>query len=239
MEPGHNNKDRVPVSTPPGSKLLPFGNLPRLLLAWLCSEVVRMGSREIVLGASLAEFMRKLGIYSTSGKKYRSLREQMKRLFGCTISLVYSDANCEDTAATLIADRTTFWWTKPEGAVSWQSKIHVSETFFNEIMGHPVPLNMNTLKALKRSSLGLDLYLWLTYRVFSLRGPQAITWRQMEQQFGKDPGRASDKFTVRNFRTDCLRELTKIKAAWPKLSYSTAPGVLILNPSPPQIESRG
>ena len=100
-------------------KLLPFGNLPRLLLAWLCSEVVRMGSREIVLGASLAEFMRKLGIYSTSGKKYRSLREQMKRLFGCTISLVYSDANCEDTAATLIADRTTFWWTKPEGAVSW------------------------------------------------------------------------------------------------------------------------
>ena len=220
-------------------KLLPFGNLPRLLLAWLCSEVVRMGSREIVLGASLAEFMRKLGIYSTSGKKYRSLREQMKRLFGCTISLVYSDANCEDTAATLIADRTTFWWTKPEGAVSWQSKIHVSETFFNEIMGHPVPLNMNTLKALKRSSLGLDLYLWLTYRVFSLRGPQAITWRQMEQQFGKDPGRASDKFTVRNFRTDCLRELTKIKAAWPKLSYSTAPGVLILNPSPPQIESRG
>ena len=30
-------------------------------------------------------------------------------------------------------------------------------------------LDMNILKALKRSSLGLDLYLWLTYRTFSLK----------------------------------------------------------------------
>ena len=27
-----------------------------------------------------------------------------------------------------------------------------------------MPLDMNILKALKRSSLGLDLYMWLTYR---------------------------------------------------------------------------
>ena len=45
--------------------------------------------------------------------------------------------------------------------------------FFNEIIQHPVPLNMNTLTALKRSTLGLDLYLWLTYRTFALRAPLA------------------------------------------------------------------
>ena len=28
---------------------------------------------------------------------------------------------------------------------------------------------MNTLKALKRSTLGLDLYLWMVYRTFALR----------------------------------------------------------------------
>ena len=32
------------------------------------------------------------------------------------------------------------------------------------------------------------------------------------------------------FRTDCLRELKKIKLAWPELNYSTAKGVLILHP---------
>ena len=32
---------------------LPFGNLPRLLLAWVCSEAVRTQRRELVLGRSL------------------------------------------------------------------------------------------------------------------------------------------------------------------------------------------
>ena len=32
----------------------------------------------------------------------------------------------------------------------------------HEIISHPVPLDMNTLTALKRCALGLDLYLWLT-----------------------------------------------------------------------------
>ena len=41
--------------------------------------------------------------------------------------------------------------------------------------------------------------------------------------------------TVDNFRKDCLRELIKIKTAWPDLSYSTAKGVLIMSPSKPSI----
>ena len=42
-----------------------------------------------------------------------------------------------------------------------ESKIRLGEDFFNEIISHPVPIDMNTLKALKRCALGLDLYLWL------------------------------------------------------------------------------
>ena len=94
---------------------------------------------------------------------------------------------------------------------------------------------MNTLTALKRCSLGLDLYLWLVYRTFSLHAPQPITWRQVYRQFGSDPDKSSNKFTVRSFREKVLRELKKIKLAWPGLNYSTAPGVLILHPSTPTI----
>ena len=36
---------------------LPYGNIPRLLLAWVCSEAVRTQRRELVLGRSLYEFM--------------------------------------------------------------------------------------------------------------------------------------------------------------------------------------
>ena len=51
------------------------------------------------------------------------------------------------------------------------------------------------------------------------------------------PAKASDKRTVLNFRRKILRELKKIKLAWPDLNYTTAPGVLILHPSTPAIAS--
>ena len=94
---------------------------------------------------------------------------------------------------------------------------------------------MNILRAIKRSPLGLDLYLWLTYRTFALKRPLQLSWRQLYRQFGADLPKASDKATLSNFRAKCLRELKKIKMAWPDLHYSTPKGVLLLSPSPPLI----
>ena len=70
--------------------------------------------------------------------------------------------------------------------------------------------------------MGIDLYLWLNYRTFSLRAPLRLSWRQLYRQFGTDPAKASDKRTVQNFRRKVLRELKKIKLAWPELNYTTA-----------------
>ena len=221
-----------------GDNKLPYGNLPRLLLAWVCSEAVRTRSRVLVLGKSLSEFMRTLGVYSSSGGSRGDrtrLRNQMKRLFGCTVTMIYEDENVDATVNAVIADSTVFWWNKPDERSVWNSKIELGEKFFNEIINHPVPLNMNALNALKRCALGLDLYLWLVYRIFALRAPQRLTWKQLYQQFGANPAKAPDKRTVLNFRYKVLRELKKIKMAWPGLNYSTAPGVLILHPSTPAI----
>ena len=73
------------------------------------------------------------------------------------------------------------------------------------------PIDLNTLRAMKRSPLGLDLYLWLTYRTFTLKRPIRLTWPQLYRQFGADPAKANDTNTVQNFRKDCLRELEKIQ----------------------------
>ena len=220
-----------------GDHKLPFGNLPRLLLAWVCTEAVKTGSRELVLGKSLSDFMRTLDIYAGGGNAHTKLRNQMKRLFGCTVSLIYEDKNGQASVNALIARRTEFWWNerKPDEQTLWESKIELSEDFFNEIIRHPVPLDLNTLTALKRCSLGLDLYLWLAYRTFALRAPLRLSWRQVYCQFGLHPTKASDKRTVLNFRRKVLRELKKTKIAWPELNYSTAPGLLILLPSTPAI----
>ena len=219
---------------------LPFGNFPRLLMAWVSTEAVRTQSRLLVLGSSLSDFMRTLGIYHNSGGRggvQTRLRNQMDRLFNAHVSLIYKDERGKATVNTVIARRSEFWWNpkRPDESTLWESKIELSEDFFNEIIRHPVPLDMNTLKALKRSSLGLDLYLWLTYRIFTLKSPQRLTWRQLYRQFGAVPAKASDNSTVQAFRYKVIRELKKIKLAWKDLNYSTAPGVLILLPSTPVI----
>ena len=220
-----------------GGNKLPFGNLPRLLLAWVSTEAVRTQSRELVLGKSLSEFMRTLGIYNSSGKTQTRLRNQMKRLFTAHVQLIYADQHGEAIVSSSVADRMEFWWNpkRPDQPVLWESKIELGEKFFEEIIRHPVPLDMNTLTALKRSTLGLDLYLWLTYRTFTLRAPLHLSWRQVYRQFGVDPARASDHRTVQDFRRKVLRELKKIQIAWPELNYATVRGFLILHPSTPVI----
>ena len=223
-----------------GGKQLPYGSLPRLILSWVCTEAVRTQSRELVLGRSLSKFMRKLGIEPVGGGPTGGrtrLRNQMKRLFSAHVQLFYENKHGERFVSSAIADRGEFWWDpkQPDQAGLWESKIRLGEDLFNEIISHPIPIDMNTLKALKRSSLGLDLYLWLTYRIFALRVPLRLSWQQLYRQFGVDPAKASDNVTVQAFRRKLLRELRKIKAAWTDLNYETARGFLILSPSKPAI----
>ncbi len=224
---------------------LPYGTLPRLLLAWVCSEAVRTQRRELQLGHSLAEFMRALGMLSDSGGMTGNrtrLRQQIERLFSCNVELIYKGSGVKKGISSLIADERELWWDykAPEQDTLWQSRIRLGEKLFQEIIDNPVPLDMRILKAMRRSSLGLDLYMWLSYKTFSLlsaTGPksQKLSWHQLYAQFGKDPAAASDKGTVDNFRTDALRELRKLKLCWPTLDYKTPKGFLEIRGCMPSI----
>ena len=161
----------------------------------------------------------------------------MKRLFNAHIQLAYKDEQVSASVNSPVATRTGFWWNdrQPGEQGLWDSRIELGEKFFSEIIRHPVPLDLNILKALKRSSLGIDFYLWLTYRIFTLKGPLRLSWARLYRQFGAELARANDNRTVQDFRKECLRELIKIKIAWPELNYATAKGVMILWPSKPPV----
>ena len=101
------------IMTAVGQTGLPFGNLPRLLLAWVSTEAVRTQSRELFLGDSLSEFMRKLGMApirgGSRGDRTR-LRNQIKRLFNAHIQLAYEDEQVSASVNSPVANRTEFWW---------------------------------------------------------------------------------------------------------------------------------
>ena len=110
---------------------LPFGNLPRLLLAWVSTEAVRTQSRELVLGRSLSVFMRTLGVYSSAGGVATRLRNQMKRLFSAHVQLIYEDEHGEARVSSSVADRSEFWWNprRPDEPSLWESKIYLGRRF--------------------------------------------------------------------------------------------------------------
>ena len=58
-----------------GLNKLPFGNLPRLLMAWICNEAVKTGSRELVL-ARIMQCAVKRRRFSVGAKPTRQLSLQ-------------------------------------------------------------------------------------------------------------------------------------------------------------------
>ena len=124
------------VMTAGGKSKLPYGNLPRLLMAWVSTEAVRTQSRELVLGRSLSVFMRTLGVYSSAGGVATRLRNQMDRLFNAHIQLAYEDERVSASVNSPVASRTWFWWNerKTGERLGWESKIELGGKFFHEII---------------------------------------------------------------------------------------------------------
>ena len=121
-----------------GRARLPYGILPRLLLAWVCSEAVRTQSRVLTLGASLAAFMRKLGMENRSGGvrgDTTRLRHQMDRLFNASIVLEYDGPGESMRVGSLVTDRMRLWWNerRPDTPVLWESTIRLGEDFFADV----------------------------------------------------------------------------------------------------------
>ena len=182
--------------------------------------------------------MHKLGMEDRSGGRHGErarLKNQMDRLFSSSVQLVSEVDDHKVVVSSFVAERAEFWWNtkRPEAPVLWDSTIQLGERFFQEIIAHPIPLDLHTLRALKRSPLGLDLYFWLVYKTFALRQPLTLSWRQLYKQFGAHPADGPARIT--GFRWQCLRELKKIKRAWPDLNYHPVIGGLVIEPSPPRI----
>lgn len=203
---------------------LPYGSIPRLVLAWLSTEAVQTRSRRVELGRSLSEFMRQLGMAPTGGQRgdITRLRNQMNRLFAAAISCSYADEDVgyDGRRSFLIADEINLWWDprRPDDQTLWESTITIGERFYQELVDHPVPLDMRALKELRQSPLALDIYAWLTYRMHALREPVVIPWAALEAQFG-----AAYKET-RKFRYEFLRRLKEVLVVYPRARITEVPG---------------
>lgn len=214
---------------------LPYGVIPRLLLAWVTTEAVRTKQRELELGDSLSAFMRELDMVPTGGRwgSVTRLKDQMQRLFASSVTCTYDDGATWALESVKPIDSARLWWSPkdPDQATLWKSSVTLGERFFNEITRAPVPCDMRALNALKKSPMALDIYLWLTYRLFYLRHQTAIPWAGLSGQFGADYSR------LRDFKAAFQKELKKVLVVYPeaKVDAGSEDRGLILLPSKPHV----
>ncbi len=228
---------------------VPFGVYPRLLLAFITTEVKIKKSPKIKLGKSLSEFMGKLGLEPSGGRwgNIPRLKNQMDRLFNARI-LIQEFKGGKDTpskSANLQLIESSQeddgewsgqlnWWKKthPNQEVLFDNEINLSDKFFEELISNPVPIDLDILSTIKQSPLAIDLYLFLTYRVFTLKNfkrQTSIPWVSLHKQFGadyKDP---------REFARECKKHLSTIKQMYSGLNFNYEYGNLVLLPSSPSV----
>ncbi len=158
---------------------LPFGQ-DRLILIFLATLAVRQQSPTLRFRSG-AEMLEMFGMQE-GGKEYRRLVAGIERIFGATIffgsecatggTKLFSKARFHFVRATHIwYDRGTLTTCSPSCG---ENVIELSEEFFQEIIAHPIPTDLEVVRLLAASPGALDLYLWVSYRSFAAKAPQSI-----------------------------------------------------------------
>ncbi len=233
---------------------IPYGTIPRLLLVWIVTEIIRTKSRRLELGNRLSDFLIKLGLDPSRGGECsdaRRTRQQMEKLFNAIISFEYSLEMVgfihESKISMQVAPKIFLCWNKKDpdqlssfGGTSG-SWIEVSDDLFQAVMKTPSPLDIRVLRHIKDSSLGIDLYTILNreaFRAMKDEKPRFLAWEWLHDQTGNEYG------DIRNFRRDALIQIQAIITVHPGLLISIQrghrgqkSGLVISNLSTPSIPS--
>jgi hypothetical protein len=227
---------------------VPYGSLPRLVLAYIITRVIETGERRIDLSSHFGGFIKAIGYTGNlrgNSRQAKSVHNQLMSLLLASIRFEISEGTAEQGRMAgvniNIADEYSLWWDfkHPEQGSLWGSHIEISEKFRKAILSAPVPLRTDILKAHRKSPLELDVYMWVSYRLFVMQkiGQESISlgYGRLQGQFGTGIG-VKD---YRKFRSRLKEAFASVDESWrtpdgekQSLHYEFAPTRLILFSSP-------
>lgn len=209
---------------------VPYGASARLILLYLQTRALQTNSRTVELGRSMRDWLERMGV-SIGGKTYRLFREQCQRLAACNLVFVREDeVGSAWFKETFIKSGFSFAMTDPVQEQLWQDEVTISEQFFNELKKHPLPLLEPALRLIANSSMAIDAYIWLAYRLHVLQKPMFVPWPAIMEQFSGGYDR------LRDFRRRFLEALQLALAVYPEARVDIVEKQGIqLHPSPPPV----
>lgn len=212
---------------------VPYGYVPRLILAYLTRYAVRYRTREIPFGESANDALRNLAIRK-GGRSYAMFRKQVLALAACSITLGFNDGVLARTVAGSPIERFDAWTVDQYGRQGiWPANITLGSRFYESLIDRSVPYDFRALAALRGSTLAMDVYLWLASRLVRVRGPSVpVAWVPIKAQFG---GEYAD---MRNFKRKFLPALEAALIVYPSAKVDVHAGGLQLYRSPPAVPRR-
>jgi hypothetical protein len=221
----------------------PFGVVPRALLMWVTAEALRTESPLIMLGDSLADFVFKvLGQRATGGVNGTSTRvkQQATRLFNAGITYHWIGNTDRFQAGVNLNIAKAWEMDLGDGQMGQESLfpsyVQLSADFYEEIVKSPVPLNLEVVRLLG-SAAEIDLYAWLTYKMFRLTKPFTHKWEDISAQFGYQFSETSKgRYKLREAITMALRN---VQLVYPEVNVEVTPAGLLLRPSLTSVPLKG
>jgi hypothetical protein len=212
---------------------VPYGSRARLILLYLQTEAVRSNSREVELGRSLHAWLRRLEI-PIGGKQMASVRDQAERISRCRLSFQIKQGTRTGLVNQHILDTSMFIEDDDAQGGLFVERAVLSQSFFDELKKHPVPVEEAAVRQIANNSVALDVYCWLAYRLHSLNTPITISWKALHGQFGRSVARLD------HFKDHFRSVLALATSVYPEANIDEADsGIgLILKPSKPPVTPR-
>ena len=151
------------------------------------SEAIRLRSPEVFCERSACRFMDRLGLNTDGGSSYNLFMKQMKAIAAAHFTLGF---NAKGKCITLYAKPISRFESREEGngrkSILWPGIVVLSQEYFQDLLEHAVPLDGRALRALTHSALAIDAYSFFARRLYVLKKPLKISWKQFHAQFGQE-----------------------------------------------------
>jgi hypothetical protein len=198
---------------------LPWGQ-DRLVPIFLATQAIRQHKQTITF-RSAAEMLDTFGMQQ-GGSQYRQLVGAFQRVFGSTI--FFGTDTQRSRAIVIHRARFSFmseariWYSRDAKQETLpgdcQNTIVLSDEFYQEVMSHPIPTDLEAAKALSCAPAALDLFTWLAYRCFGAKGEEQVP---LFGDFGLQKQLGSTEYArPRKFREKLQRWLDLVRALWPE-----------------------
>lgn len=207
---------------------LPYGPRARLLMLQLCSLAILQQSPTIEVEESFTSFCRNLNL-PTNGQSLKSLREQMNRLSVVHMRLSKKGRDYQETfQANVFSHLSAEFPSNHRQQTLFPSQVTFSTEFFMSLKDHAVPVRKEAILALTHSSRALDIYLWLSARLWRVHKPTLVKWTTLRWQFG------NNKQKMSSFKQRFKEALAQVLSQYPEARvFIEYGGIRIENSKPP------